>query len=297
MASRSLLTPAANLLDRLTPAAHRSRVPGTPASDFAAGLAFHSLGHGPPVVLLHGLASSRAAFTPIFEPLARRFRVIAVDLPGHGDSEPLHPGEPLTPRAQAYAVGEFLDALGLERAHVVGNSMGGWVALELAADGRALSVTGLCPAGLWRPLHSRSPVIEVNRALARASGTLGELLLLFPPLRSMLFSVAVERTYRLDFPTARAAAAAQRVASGYDEAHDGLVGHRFERADRIGADVPVTVVFGDNDRLLPARTSQRRDLVPDHTDWRIMPRVGHAPMWDDPEGTVDIVTRTIAAAQ
>ncbi len=289
----TVMGPAVALLDRLTPGPRGSRVPTTPPADYAAGLAFHSLGHGTPIVLLHGLASSRAAFNPIFDTLARHHRVIAVDLPGHGDSEPLDPGEPLTPRAQAFALGQFLDALGIQRAHLVGNSMGGWVALEAAADGRALSVTGLCPAGLWRPIHQRSMMLEFNRAAAQATGVLGELLLLIAPLRHLLFRTAVERTYRVDFATARAAAAAQRAASGYDEAHDGLIGHRFERSTAIGARVPVTIAFGDNDQLLPESTCQERELSPEHARWVVMPRVGHAPMWDDPEGTIALIRSTV----
>lgn len=298
MDARDVLTlgiwhPATALMDRLSPTPHGSRVPATPDPDFAAGLAFHSLGHGAPVVLLHGLASNRGAFNPIFTELARHHRVIAVDLPGHGDSDALHPGEPLTPRAQAFAVGEFLDALGIERAHLVGNSLGGWVALELAADGRALTVTGLCPAGLWRPLRARSPLLEFNRHAASATGMLGEFLMLIPQLRELIFAGALARPYRLDFPTARAAIAAQRVATGYDEAHDGIVGAKFDRARSITADVPVTIAFGDDDQFLPESTSQLRHLAPLHSRWVVMPRVGHAPMWDDPEGTVALIRSTI----
>ncbi len=290
----SMLQPATALMDRLTPTPHGSRIPATPAPDFAAGMAFHSLGHGAPVVVLHGLGSSRSAFNPIFTDLARHYRVIAVDLPGHGDSNAAPIGEPLTPRAQAFAVGEFLDALGIERAHIVGNSMGGWVALELAADGRALTVTGLCPAGLWRPLRNRSPIIEFNRHAAQATGVLGEFLMLIPQLRELVFAGALSRPYRLDYSTARAALAAQRLASGYEEAHDGLVGTKFERAQMITADIPVTIAFGDNDQFLPAATCQLSHLAPIHSRWVVMPRVGHAPMWDDPEGTVALIRSTIA---
>ena len=187
-------------MDRLSHPGTGSRVPATPPPDYAAGLAFHSLGHGTPVLLLHGLASSRGAFNPIFTELARRHRVIAVDLPGHGDSELPDRGEPLTPRAQAYALGAFPDALGLDKVHVVGNPWG-WVALELAADGRALSVTGLCPAGLWRPIPNRSPLLEFNRHAAVAFGAVGEALMLIRPLRELVFSAALARPDKLDYGT------------------------------------------------------------------------------------------------
>jgi len=290
------LGPATGLVDRLTTTPGRSRVSATPPPLRAAGLAYHSVGQGPTVVLIHGLGSSRAAFNPVVDDLARDHRVIAIDLPGHGDSDPLIVGEPLTPRAQAFAVGEFLDALGLDRAHVVGNSMGGWVALELAADRRAQSVTALCPAGLWQPIHRRSPVIDFNRSAARALGLLGEWLLAIAPLRELTMSSALQRPYRVDWPTARATLGALRAATGYDEAHEGMLDIVFERGADIPADIPVTLAFGDDDPLLPARTSQRRDLAPGHARWEILDRVGHTPMWEAPETTAAMVRASVALA-
>lgn len=293
--ARRIIGPTTALLSRLDPRTPRSRVACTPAPSFAAGLAYHAMGSGEPLLLIHGLTSSRAAFTRIADDLAEHYEVISVDLPGHGDSPPLVRGEPLTPRAQAHAVGEFLDALGISTAHLVGNSMGGWVALEMAADGRARSVVGLCPAGLWQPISERSRDIELNRRLARLTGPLADVLMYVPPIREAVFATALERPYRVDVPTARATVSAQRAARGYHEAHDGLLDHAFERADRISPRVPVTIAFGDNDRLLPRRTSQLPQLAPDHAQWLVMPRVGHAPMWDDPEGTIEIIHTTTRA--
>lgn len=290
--ARRLLAPTAALLQRMDPRTPRSRVTATPAPSFAAGLAYHSYGTGEPLLLIHGLTSNRAAFQGVAEELADDYRVILVDLPGHGDSPPLVRGEPLTPRAQAHAVGEFLDALNIPAAHVVGNSMGGWVALELAADGRALSVVALCPAGLWYPIMSRSRQVELNRRLARLTWKVSELLMYVPPVREAVFASVLERPYRLEVSTAQAALSAQRAARGYHEAHDGLLHNSFERADRISTDVPVTVAFGDNDRLLPRPTCQLPHMAPGHTDWVVLPRVGHAPMWEDPEVTIDLIRRT-----
>lgn len=292
--ARRLLAPTAALLQRMDPRTPRSRVAATPAPSFAAGLAYHSLGSGEPLLLVHGLTSSRAAFQRVAEELAADYRVILVDLPGHGDSPALVRGEPLTPRAQAHALGEFLDALDIPAVHVVGNSMGGWVALELAADGRALSVVGLCPAGLWYPMMSRSRQVELNRRLARLTWRVSELLMYVPPVREAVFASVLERPYRVEISTAQAALSAQRAARGYNEAHDGLLHASFDRADRIPVDVPVTVAFGDNDRLLPRQTCQLPHMAPTHTNWVVLPRVGHAPMWEDPEATIDLIRNTAA---
>ena len=123
-------------------------------------LAFDRTGQGEPLVLLHGQGFSRRSFDPVVPLLAAERDVIAVDLPGHGESPRQPKGAGNAPRDLAVAVGELLDELGLTTAHVAGNSSGGWVALELGRSGRARTVTALAPAGLWRrsaaPLHIRA---------------------------------------------------------------------------------------------------------------------------------------------
>ena len=105
-------------------------------------------------------------------------------MPGFGASPPLPDDAAPTPQALAAGIGRFMDGLGMERAHMVGNSLGGWVALELAKTRRALSVTGLSSAGFWgrplgdawrtRPTNARPPafarVVRV-RADAQAPAT------------------------------------------------------------------------------------------------------------------------------
>ena len=87
-------------------------------------------GRGEPVVLLHGLGATKASFLPTLAALAGSYRVLAIDLPGFGDSvKPL--GAAYDPRFFAGAVAGFLDACGIDSAHLIGNSMGGRVALEV----------------------------------------------------------------------------------------------------------------------------------------------------------------------
>ena len=125
-------------------------------------LAFDRAGAGPVLVLLHPLGADRHVWEPVMDRLTQERDVIAFDLPGFGDSPPLN-GGPHTPAALAAAVA---DALPPGAHHVAGNSLGGWVALELAAAGRASAVTAIAPAGLWPgPL---APKRGVARTLARA---------------------------------------------------------------------------------------------------------------------------------
>src|SRR5689334_2508018 len=101
----------------------------------ACSIAWTELGSGPPVVLLHGLGDSHRTWRRVAPRLAREYRVLMPDLPGHGLSG--RPDAPYTLGWYAETIAAWLDALGLERAHVVGHSFGGGVAQWLILDHRA----------------------------------------------------------------------------------------------------------------------------------------------------------------
>jgi pimeloyl-ACP methyl ester carboxylesterase len=253
-------------------------------------LAHEVRGSGPDLVLIHGLGSSRRAWDLIVNDLAADFRVWVIDLPGHGDSDPLADRERVTPGDMAGAVGSFLDRQGVARPHVAGNSLGGWTSLELAANGRVASAVALCPAGLWTPLTRSLPVITFNRWAASVTRPLIPAIMRPTLLRRALMSSGVERP--VPYRVAVDAGIALAQARGFAAARDGLLHDAFTRADDIPADVPITVLFGDHDRLLPAPRNQRRDLVPAHARWEVAWKCGHAPMWDVPELTAHVIRAT-----
>jgi pimeloyl-ACP methyl ester carboxylesterase len=117
-------------------------------------MAFDRVGKGAPLLLLHGTTSSREVWRPLVDRLATHSDVIAVDLPGHGES----PASTYTPPAWAQEVAELLDRQGLDRVAIVGHSSGGWTALELAKLGRAEGVwlSRLPGCGGITPLFSRT---------------------------------------------------------------------------------------------------------------------------------------------
>jgi pimeloyl-ACP methyl ester carboxylesterase len=121
-------------------------------------------GAGSPLVAIHGLGATKASFLPTVAALAGRHRVIALDLPGFGDS-----GKPLRARYDARffadAVLELLDALGLERVHLAGNSLGGRVALELGlcAPERFDRIVLLAPSMAWRRSRPWAPLLRLIR--------------------------------------------------------------------------------------------------------------------------------------
>ena len=230
-------------------------------------------------------------------PLAERFDVVAVDLPGHGESDPLPPGGPrqASPAALAGRLAAACAALGLDRPHLIGNSLGGWIGLELAADGRLASCTGLAPAGLRRRPGRPGHWLRINRRLALITGDLADPLLASSTVRRLTFATAGTHPGRLDADLARAAARALRGAGGYEVVLAAATGLRFARREAI--DIPVTVVFGDADRILPARDNQYRGAVPGHARWIVLPDCGHAPMWDAPQACLRLLEETIAATR
>lgn len=258
-------------------------------------LAYDVAGSGEPVVLVHGLASSRGCWADVAPLLAEDFRVFTVDLPGHGDTAP--PVAPMiTPADMAVVLAEFLQTQGLDSAHLVGNSLGGWVALEAAANGIARSVTGLAPAGLWTPLRKRGPLVTLNHTMATTLRPAIPAILAVAPLRWALLSSGMQRPRTLSYAMAVDAAMAQVRASGFDAAIDGTINREFARADDIGENVPVTIAFGDNDRILNAARCQRRELAPAHARWDIIDNCGHAPMYDVPEITAELIRTTVTSA-
>ena len=245
---------------------------------------FERQGAGEPMVLLHGIGGEHCVWEPILEPLAARFDVLALDLPGFGRSPALPDDEVPTPAALARAVGGFFDVQGIDRAHVVGNSLGGWIALELGKTGRALSVTGLCPAGLWgRPLLSEGSMVRgrAHRAVR----------LLRPVLPGLLLTRRARRLALAPFvadPDKVPYHAAWRMISGYgratayDATSSAMRQSHFEDPQDVAA--PVTLAFGEADRLIrPVRTRipGARSVV--------LPGCGHIPMWDDPAQVVELI--------
>ena len=126
----------------------RGRARMRTVSVVAGSLNFIRTGSGEPLLLVHPLGGELVVWEPVMDRLAAERDVIAVDMPGFGASPPLPGGVEPTPQALAAALAAQLDALDVERAHVAGNSLGGWVALELAKLGRARSVTGALRRGL-----------------------------------------------------------------------------------------------------------------------------------------------------
>jgi pimeloyl-ACP methyl ester carboxylesterase len=257
-----------------------------------ASLAYRRSGTGEPLVLLHGLGSSRRAWDPVWPALTWRFDVIAVDLPGFGESAPLA-GEP-SPAALAGAVAGLLDELGVTRPHVAGNSLGGWTAVELAGLRPVASVTLLSPAGLWRrdtPMYCRV-TLRASRFLARyAAGPLRQLVRARAG-RILVLGQTHGRPAQLTADYARDAITALGLAPGFGPALRATLHRRIDATDPVSA--PVTVAIGSRDRVLLARQARHTDQLPPGTVTAELPGCGHLPMADDPAAVAGLITSTAA---
>ena len=259
-------------------------------------LAFTRRGRGAPIVLLHALGSSRHSFDPIIPALATQFDVIAIDLPGFGDSKPLPASVEPTPAALAAAVAEQLDQLGVRSPHLVGNSLGGWVALELAARCTPASVTLLAPAGLWRrntPLYDRAS-LQATRWLTRHALRFLFRLVDFRLGRALVLGQTHGRPMHMTPQQARAAIRSMATCPGFEATLKATVNRRL--LARAPIDAPVTVAFGSRDLVLLKSQSRHVDQLPPGTHLEVLPGCGHLPMADDPTAVTSLILRSSGAA-
>ena len=249
----------------------------------AAGIAYERSGTGPPLVLIHGLGATRAIWRPQLEILTRERDVIAVDVPGFGDSPVL--SGPATPWALGTAISGLCEELGVDRPHLAGNSLGAWIALEMAKAGDAASTCLISPAGLWRrPLGPRrADARKWARRLRPAVLAMARI----GPLREAMLRTSIGLPERAPAATGRAMIAAWIDAPGYEAANAEMRRYVCEDLDRVT--VPTTIVWGELDRLVAPPRPERR---PPGSRYLQFERLGHTPNWDDP----DLVARLLLEA-
>ena len=166
-----------------------------------------------------------------------------------------------------------LAELGLDRPHVAGNSLGGWVALELALLARARSVTAIAPAGLWP--RALGPKPNVARRVGTAALPAIPYLMRSPIMRRLALAGTVGRPSNVPPEDAAALIRAYVSAPGFSEVNAAMRSSRFERLDDV--DVPLTFGWPSRDTLV----RRPRDL-PEGSRSVVLKGCGHMPMWDDP---------------
>jgi pimeloyl-ACP methyl ester carboxylesterase len=266
--------------------------------------AYRSAGRrGPTLLLIHGIGDSSRTWLPVLRPLARRHRVLAPDLLGHGVSD--------KPRAD-YGIGAFacgmrdlLDVLGVERATVVGHSLGGGVAaqfayqfpercerLVLVGSGGAgtdvhalLRLAALPGSELVLPLVTSPPARWALRTAApvlRRAGGLGF---------GRDFDYITDTYDRLQQASARRAFI--RTLRGVVDGH----GQSVTMLDRsyLAAQIPALLLWGERDSVIPVRHVQAAQAALPGSRVAVFPGAGHFPHHDDPARFVSAVEDFVAA--
>jgi pimeloyl-ACP methyl ester carboxylesterase len=255
------------------------------------GLAYTRAGSGPPLVLLHGIGHRRQAWDAVLDRLTPHRDVIAVDLPGHGESPPLDLGRGSAIEALDDAIAGLLDQLGLDRPHVAGNSLGGRLALEAGVAGRATSVTALSPAGFWRSgreLAYAKAVFHTMQALSTRLAPYAPKLAQSTPSRAMIYATIVSRPSHLSPEQALGDMAAFMASQ---PAMNTILAEAIPFDGHIPADVPVTVAWGSRDRLLSPRQAVLAKARLPHATFIRLRGCGHVPMTDDPALVASVLLR------
>jgi pimeloyl-ACP methyl ester carboxylesterase len=262
-------------------------------------------GHGEPLLLLHGFKGTWHQWQPIVGALVKTYEVFAPTLPGHHGGPPFEKTGALRLSDAGDAVEEQLDGLGIGSAHIVGNSMGGGLALELAKRGRARSVVALAPSGGWSAQSGESRRLARffvrQRRLVRAGRAALPMVMSQSATRRLAMRDVMWRGERMS-----PRAAIDMVLASTRCAIEGRVIEALyaERAAIDGLDavlVPTLIAWPEHDRILPmARHAERfRTEVPG-AEFVVLSGTGHVPMWDAPQlvfDTIhDFVSRQIARA-
>ncbi|MEV7197637.1 alpha/beta fold hydrolase [Streptomyces sp. NPDC093510] len=264
----------------------------SPGGPHTVTMSYERAGAGEPLLLLHGIGHHRQAWDPVFDILAAEHDVIAVDLPGFGRSPALPGGLAYGLQTVVPALAALCEALGAERPHVAGNSLGGLLALELGREKLVRSVTALSPGGFWSPAERRYafatllamrqgarllPLPAIERLAGSAAG------------RAALTSTIYARPWRRSPEAVVAETLALRDATGFKET---LTAGRDVLFQEDVTGLPVTVAWGTRDRLLLRRQGIRaKHAIPGARLVRL-PGCGHVPMNDDPALVARVILDT-----
>ncbi|QIS05716.1 alpha/beta fold hydrolase [Nocardia brasiliensis] len=244
-----------------------------------------------PLVLLHGVTMSGRAWDEVIPLVTPRHEVFALTAPGHRGG-PAVTRHPATVAQLIDGIEGMLDEFGLHRPHLAGNSLGGWIAIELARRGRAASVCALSPAGFWTAgTHAQSDgVTKLRRlaALTRLTRTVQPLALQVPLVRRLGLSDIACRADRLTPSVVGQAARDLLDCTVIDD----LLPTDEQIAPLDPLPCPITLAWSGRDAILPPEINGKiaRERLP-QAEFTVLPDVGHVPMFDDPA----LVARTILA--
>jgi pimeloyl-ACP methyl ester carboxylesterase len=273
-----------------------SPAPAAPEAEARAGapqkppINSHREGAGPPLVLIHGIGLRWQIWRPVIGRLAADFEVIACDSPGFGQSPALADGVSPTIPAYAAAYERFFAAEGLSGPRVVGNSMGGAIALELARRGAVATATAISPAGFWTAAERRfcQASLASLAQTPRAARPALEALIRTRAGRTALLWQTFGQPTRLPGEEAVATLRDAWAAPAFADALGAFEDYTFAAPEQL-ARTRLTILWGQQDRLLPYRLQapRARALLPGARHLTL--GAGHVPFYDDPPAVAEAI--------
>ncbi|MBA2348167.1 MAG: alpha/beta fold hydrolase [Solirubrobacterales bacterium] len=252
-----------------------------------------------PLVLIHGFTDSTRTWDTLRPLLEPHHDLLVPATLGHHGGAPL-PEEPMASPLQAMVddLEAQMDETGLERAHLVGNSLGGQIAIELAARGRALSLVALAPGGGWEEAKAVKKVMayfERTRKLTPFAAARAHGLVSRPRLRKLVLRDVVAHGDRVPPAVAEALLVNGQECAMFEPLRKAVGGGQWHSDELAPITVPVRVVWGSGDRILPPRfaTAHWRGALTD-AEWIEVDGLGHILQLDDPHQVARLVLEVSA---
>ena len=256
----------------------------------------YEIGSGTPLVLLHGMGGTWRNWNPVLALLSKQHRVIAITIPGHEGGTPLQQKPSIS--ALADQLLSELRAHGIERAHVAGNSLGGWLAVELARRGFARSVIALSPAGAW---SEQKDYDKLANAVSLGTKLLPVMYAALWPF--MGFSWGRRFIFKDNMVHGERVPAADFRAMLRGVMHCAMLPELLQSVAATGqvqrledSATPIRIAWCGGDKVLAFEAYGRPFLKNIGThEYISIPNVGHVPMYDDPDAVTQAILEVTTA--
>ncbi len=252
-------------------------------------LNFIRKGAGPPLLLVHGLGGSWHSWTTIFPALCEAREVVAVDLPGHGETPAV--ADSGTFRALADSVDAFITEQGLDGIDIVGSSLGARIVLEMARRGKVGATVALDPGGFWQGWERKyfCATLTASIRLLRGLGPALPALSRSAATRSMLLAQLSARPWKLDGDIVATELKSFAATKTLNALVRDLATAPAQEGPAAETSRPVVIGWGREDRLcLPRQAARAKEAFPSaRLHW--FGKCGHFPMWDQPGETVRLI--------
>ncbi len=258
-------------------------------------VAYLDVGTGDALLLIHGMAGSSATWRAVIPALSKKYRVLAPDLQGHGEST--KPRGDYSLGAFAASLRDMLDELGITRATVIGQSLGGGVAMQFAYQHREycerlvlIGSGGLGPDLNWMLRFLSAPGAELLLPVVAPRPVLN----VGNKLRSWFTSAGVQAPRAGEMWSAYSSLADPETRQAFLRTLRSVVDYRGQAVSALGKihvsrGLPTLLIWGDEDRIIPvAHGRAAHDAVPG-SRLEILPGVGHFPHVEAPTAVVDIL--------